>query len=263
MEESIYRLVPQEYVEVKKPAMYRSKHDPRAPVTGSTFGTHGNTQLVGAGSMKKKGASTFGPPLGKTAPDPKSFTKMHAKAQRVPPAKDTQVTPFHYDYSAKERKTNVPLRDEKPVMGLRTAKNFITANAVETILQVPTLRGQTEPDYLRKADYGQTPSYLAQVKDEIHRENDMIDAYVREQMGYESTHQTQYEEMSEGERLELIDALKAKWGAVNQKYQKICHMVKLDTIGKVKRKEAMEAELRALEEDIERLERPGPVLVAP
>jgi hypothetical protein len=38
-------------------------------------------------------------------------------------------------------------------------------------------------------------------------------------------------------------------------------MVDLDTVGKVRRKEQMENELHQLEQDIERLERPGSVLV--
>ena len=66
---------------------------------------------------------------------------------------------------------------------------------------------------------------------------------------------------SQEERHELITALKKKWDAVNQKYQRMCHMVKLDTVGKVKRKEGMENELKQLEADIEKLERPGPVYV--
>ena len=44
--ESIYNLVPEEYDPVKfgdKGPMYRSRYDPKAGVTGSTFNTHGST----------------------------------------------------------------------------------------------------------------------------------------------------------------------------------------------------------------------------
>lgn len=41
--------------------------------------------------------------------------------------------------------------------------------------------------------------------------------------------------MPEEERLQLLDQLKQKWEATNQAYQKMAHMVKLDTIGKVRR----------------------------
>merc|ERR1711924_207288 len=85
--------------------------------------------------------------------------------------------------------------------------------------------------------------------------------YVKEQMGYEENAGEALEPLSEDERAALIRALKTKWDAVNEKYQRMCHMVKLDTVGKVKRKEGMEYELKQLESDIEKLERPGPVYV--
>jgi len=255
--ESIYNLVPEQFVEPPKPPMYRSKHDPAAPVTGSTFGTHGNTQLHGAGMVKKRETATFGHP-GKLGPNPKEFLKRGEKAVKIP-ARNPDLQKFNYPED--QRKVYVPKRDEKPVMGLKTSKNFITANAVEAILQVPKLSGSTEPDYLKKADYGSAPAYLGQVKEEIRRENEMIDAYVKEQMGYEEHAGEKLDPLSEEERHELITALKKKWDAVNQKYQRMCHMVKLDTVGKVKRKEGMENELKQLEADIEKLERPGPVYV--
>ena len=64
----------------------------------------------------------------------------------------------------------------------------------------------------------------------------MIERYVKEQMGEIERPAEVYEEMSEGERLDLIDALKAKWNSVNAAYQKITHLVLLDTTGQVKEK---------------------------
>ncbi|EGB06203.1 hypothetical protein AURANDRAFT_15245, partial [Aureococcus anophagefferens] len=153
-------------------------------------------------------------------------------------------------------KSAVPRRTEKPVMGLKTSKNFITANAVEAILQVPTVKYTAEPDYLKKADYAQVPAYLGQVKEEIRRENEMIDAYVKEQMGLNTEEKEDLSELlADDERSRLISALKRKWDAVNAKYQKMTHNVNLDTVGKVKRKESMEKELKQLEADIGKLEK--------
>ena len=45
MNETIYNLVPEVVVERPKPPMYRSKHDPKAPLAGSTFGIQGTTQV--------------------------------------------------------------------------------------------------------------------------------------------------------------------------------------------------------------------------
>ena len=43
--------------------------------------------------------------------------------------------PASFKYSVDDRKPSVPRKEEKPVMGITTSKNFITANAVEAILQ--------------------------------------------------------------------------------------------------------------------------------
>ena len=41
-QESIYNLVPEEQAPVVKPPMYRSMHDPKGPIVGSTFGERNN-----------------------------------------------------------------------------------------------------------------------------------------------------------------------------------------------------------------------------
>lgn len=91
----------------------------------------------------------------------------------------------------------------------------------------------------------------------------MIDKYIKEQMGYREREPDRYEEMTEEEKEELLYKLKLKWESVNREYQKITHLVNLDTIGQVRRKETMENELKQLESDIDRLQRAGTVLVAP
>jgi len=256
--ESIYNLVPQEVPDPVKPPMYRSKHDPNKPVTGSTFGVRGTTQLLGAGSLKKRENATFGKPINSQQPNPKSFLKSGEKLTKVPP----RVEVGAYARPDGSRKGPVPSRHEQPVMGMKTSKNFITANAVEAILQVPRVKNTAEPDYLKKADYGHTPSYLSQVKEEIRRENEMIDAYVKEQLG--NPHEQEDDVMDvlgDDEREDLIDALKCKWDAVNAQYQKMTHNVNLDTVGKVQRKEKMEMELKMLEADIGKLEKPQPIYI--
>lgn len=271
--ESIYNLIPQPEEAINKAKMYRSKHNPRAPVTGTTFCTNTTSALPGANlgnnlEMEAKvgigqhsgraNRGTFGPKA-EGKPNPSAFLRSGERMSTITAAQAHDVAPFRYSGN---RKQAVPTKFEKPVMGLHTAKNFITANAVEAILQVPRVPDDSQPDYRRKADYGQVPAYLSQVKDEIHRENEMIDAYVKEQMGVQEQEQSQMVEMDEGERQELIGALKYKWGALNAKYQKICHIVKLDTIGKVRRKEAMERELKQLESDIDKLESRSCVMIA-
>eukprot|EP01034_Spumella_vulgaris_P033438 gene33438-41261_t len=114
---------------------------------------------------------------------------------------------------------------------------------------------------MKKEDFGKVPAYLTQVKEEIRRENDMIDRYVKEQMGEVERAPEVYEEFGQEETADLILALKLKWDSVNAKYQKITHLVQLDTTGQVRRKERLEAELTQIENDIQKLQRASNVLI--
>jgi hypothetical protein len=129
------------------------------------------------------------------------------------------------------------------------------------LVTVPRVVDFGEPDYLKKEDYGKVPGYLSQVKEEIRRENEMIQKYVSAKLGEMDLDEPQeVEEMGEMDRQQLIDALKIKWDKVNAAYQRITHLVKLDTTGQIRRKETLEAQLTQLEHDITRLEK-GPVLI--
>lgn len=70
------------------------------------------------------------------------------------------------------------------------------------------------------------------------------------------------EELTQAERENLLAALKEKWDDTNRRYQLITHMTKLDTIGKVRRKERYEEELAQLEKDISMLSQKRPIVVA-
>jgi hypothetical protein len=199
---------------------------------------------------------------------------------RSPSSSPERKTGEAFQY-ADRRKDTIPLKTERPIMGITTSKNFITANAVEAILQgtvhynfynhfylanisnfiAPKRTGYKELNYMKKEDFGKIPAYLTQVKEEIRRENDMIERYVKQQMGEIERTPESFEELSESERLDLLDQLKAKWDTVNAQYQKITHLVVLDTTGQVRRKEKFENELQQLERDIEKLERAGTVLI--
>lgn len=57
----------------------------------------------------------------------------------------------------------VPRRDDCPVTGIVSKANFVTANAVDTILAVPRRVSLPPVNYLEKEDYGKVPKYLQQV----------------------------------------------------------------------------------------------------
>lgn len=91
-EECIYNLIPKVVVHPAKPERYRSKHDPKVEPTGSTFGAHGTTKLIGSnlgavGRMERGGsAKGFGRLPSK--PEPKEFTRKGERCSTtVDPAK--------------------------------------------------------------------------------------------------------------------------------------------------------------------------------
>lgn len=57
----------------------------------------------------------------------------------------------------------VPRRDDCPVTGIVSKANFVTSNAVDTILAVPRCVSLPPVNYLEKEDYGKVPKYLQQV----------------------------------------------------------------------------------------------------
>ena len=123
------------------------------------------------------------------------------------------------------------------------------------------MREDPNPNFLLREDFGKVPEYLKHVKEEIRRENDMIQRYVKAKLGEIDVPPIEYEEMDSYEREDLLAALKLKWDKVNAQYQKITHLVQLDTTGQVRRKESLETQLKALEEDIARLEKSDTVLI--
>lgn len=265
-EESIYNLIPKIVVQPPKPERYRSKHDPTTKPTGSTFGAHGKTLVegsnLGESTKMEKPASARGFGRVSTKPDPKGFIK---KGERCSSSVDKNKKPDKFLYPDETKKPAVVKKDEKPIMGLKSSKNYVTANAVETILAVPGNRARVNnepPQYVKKEDYGKIPGYLNQVKEEIHFENELIEEFVRQNKNLiEEDEGGKVDPIDERERMELLDALKAKWDHVNAKYQKLCHNVVFDTLGKVRRKETFEKELDQLEKDIELLQK-GQIVVA-
>ena len=262
MTESIYNLIPKPKKAKPKPSMYRSKYDPKSSLVGSTFGLHGTTVTVGRGvdELKKTRSisSTFGPSK-QSDSTPSNFLRKGSGPSFS--SKGSISKSRKFSRSNVNQKEAVPSRTEMPIMGLKTSKNFIKCNALEIILTEPTSKGKKEVNYLKKESYGKVPDYLHQVKDEVMKEKDLIEGIVKDKMKENTDTLQNCYEMDEEERRNLINMLKTRWDEVNQKYQKICHKTNHDTIGDIKRKETQETELKQLENDIELLSRPGPILI--
>jgi hypothetical protein len=265
-EETIYNILPPPAVEVPKMKTHKSKYPWDLPPTASTFGTSqtsvpGVVNLGGEFKEKtygnheyRKQHATLGKPPGSFQPDPTKIMPKGSKQGKV----DSLATMKKFNPEAlapKEvkdpLKPPVPRRDEKPIMNLVSSKNFVTANAVENILAAPKKVGQEVKDYLHKADYGCVPAYLNKIKRDISEEYEYIRKLQEEEE--EAERSSHVRQLTDSEKEALIEGLKAKWEKVNTDYQATTHITKLDTIGKVRRKEQYEALLTQIEKDIEKL----------
>jgi Calmodulin-binding len=163
------------------------------------------------------------------------------------------------------RKPALPSKDEAPLYGLKSEKDFVVANAVDAILTVPKVKPKVEPDWVHKPEYGRTPSYLQRVKSEIEAEHEYIQSLLdQKQMEEEAASGVRMRELTSGEREELIEALKKKWDAVNKVYQKTTFKnisTSNSTIGEIRFKENCEKQLIQVEKDIARLSVKAPIFV--
>lgn len=181
--------------------------------------------------------------------------------------------PSKFNYPDEQRrKPLVPKKEDMPIMGLKTNKNFITQNAVENIMSVPrrpaknfvdTKKGDKhlldpsglEPVYIHKKEFGKTPDYLNRRKEEIARAQEEYDSYVAEHFRRGAMKQ-----LSEYERADILAGLKANWEMLHHEYQGLS--VVTDTAPKKNRKERMEAEMKQLERDIEGIEKHRIIYIA-
>ena len=240
--ESIYNLIPQAVEKPQKQPRYNSKFKPTVKVEMKQY---------------RKPNKTMGP--AKVAvPMPDEFLKKRTGEQRLA----IENSPKERDPN---RKPPVPRHDEKPLMGIRTNKNFINTNAVENIMSVAkkplpkyadTRHGDTSlleksglvPKYLNKGDYGEVPEYLLKRKEEVKQAQEEYDSYIRERMK-----QGAMKQLTDEEREEIISGLKKNWEELHHQYQGLS--VVTDTTPKKNRKERMEAEMKQLERDIELIEK--------
>jgi len=239
------------------------------PPTGTTFGgaqtSHPMCMNISGGANSKivpdKKGRTMGQRVGSLKRVPSDFMKKNTNTttvQTLSQVKTSQPGLLQPTQLKPKHKPDVPKTSDMPVMNLVTSKNFVVANAVETILAAPKKVSQGAKDYLVKDDYGKVPKYLKHIQQDIDAEYDYIRALQEQEYEMQNSGVS---EMSETERLQILDALKAKWESVNTEYQGATHLTILDSAGKMFRKETAEAKLAQLEKDIEKLNRKG-IMVA-
>lgn len=258
-EESVYNLIPQPKPVAERPPMYRSKYPHNTPPTASTFGRSTASQILTtniAGDYQMKGCShrhqgegsSFGP---KTVhySDPTTYLKKQTKPG-LPQPKAFKYTDRR---KPKLEKTKAPKASKAGTAKAASKRNFLTENALNCIMSDPGKKPQPKVSYLKKSDYGKIPAYLGQVKQEIAAEKEYIRQVMAKEMEEQMKAQPKMKLLPEDERLKLLKTLKEKWEHVNKQYQGMTHIVTLDTIGKVRRKEEYESQLQQLEKSIEKL----------
>jgi len=260
-EESIYKIIPPVFQRPEKPPMYKSTHKGNIPPSGSTLGQAGTshpmlTNLSGLAQdrvVKPHTHKSLGRAPGSLQPDPNRYlVKKSSSVPSLPTVKKENPQLLQPTTLKTKTKPAVPKGTDVPIMNLVTSKNFVVANAVETILAAPKKTTQGAKDYLHKEDYGKVPKYLNHIKKDIDAEYE----YIRQLQAMEEEQRSSGTRLlSDEEKQGLIMGLKAKWEAVNTDYQAITHLTVLDTMGKIRRKEKYEAELAQTEKDIEKLNR--------
>ncbi|KAF7235588.1 Enkurin [Varanus komodoensis] len=169
-------------------------------------------------------------------------------------------------------KPHVPKRTEHPIMGLRCEKDFITANVAEAMMSVAKrpLRACVDvrtgdkflvddsglvKKYLKKKDFGKTPSYIKKRKAEAREAQEAAAARLEQHRARKGLTR-----LSREERERVLQGLKQSWEQVNRAFQGLSVVV--DTVPRRLRKEKMEAQMRQLERDVRALERHPAVYVA-
>lgn len=145
-----------------------------------------------------------------------------------------------------------------PLFGLVSSKNYVLANAVENMLAPAKKPPPPPPLATAKPDFGKVPAYLTDVKARLAAEK-QAEEDRRAAAAAAAEAASGLRQLSEEERLELLGQLQSKWQAVNSAYMRL--PLVCDTDPKKRRKEAHEAELTQLEQDIATLNR-SPVWIS-
>jgi hypothetical protein len=253
-DESIYNLIPVPPEEIVKPPIYRSKHNPTLMPSYSTIGLTNTSKLV-----TNTGGVTDGPDADARNNGRKTHATMgNVVAGNVNPKQflkksgSPEVNKHTFSRSASEpRKAPVPPKDERPIMGLRSEKNFVVANSVENIISVPKKKHVPPLAATARHDYGKAPKYLRNIKQALESEKTFIK---QSQELQDQQPMPQYmREIDEFEKREMVVALKEKF----EEKQKLYYALPFskDTATQVARKEHLEKEMAAIEAALKKIDK--------
>lgn len=230
-QESIYKIVPKEKIIPGKDALYKSTHPYWVAPTASTFklinSSYPNVSNLGGEVRLPRGAhplmrdsATFGiPDVGKSV-SPENYHKKGQNRKKLPPLERLHT-------STDVRKPPVPTRKDRPIMGLKTDKNYVTANAVDNILMSPKKLPEEKKDLYKHKYYGQIPTYITNLRLKIKEEYDTLQEMKRRKKEEEDAKQRL---LTQDEVCELRQGLQKKWEMYNQRYAKMTHKKVFDNL---------------------------------
>jgi len=254
-EENIYNLIPREKTIIPKQPKYESKF--KETVRDEVRKVKQDHRTMGYAK--------------EPVPKPNEYLKAHEKEFKLPePEAKTSLV----QYEPREKKESVPTNKstDRPLLGVKTTKNFVSQNAIDAIMAVPRKpernyvdartgdkfpldQSGLTPIYVRKKEFGSVPSYIISRKEESKRAREEYEAYMNEYFKKGALRS-----MSEQERASILDGLKRNWDELHQQYQSLS--VVIDTIPKRMKKEKLENEMKTLEKDIELLQRHQLIYIA-
>ena len=257
-EESIYNLIPPKQILPPKEKLYKSMYPHWIAPTGSTFILK-NTSYPGVANMGgsvtfPRGAhpikgnwSTFGRPKGGYKQPPDQYIKKGHQYKIIPP-------PERIRSAFEIRKPSVATVRDKPIMGLKTEKNYVTANAMDVIMMEPKhkkIKNEGDLDYyMGKKNYGKVPKYINRARSATQRE---INRY-REVQERNERYEAEKKKVIDNEELnQLREGLEKKLEELRREYGKIAHRRKFDTLVMKDKKENLEREIDICEKDLESL----------
>lgn len=257
-EESIYNIIPPKPILPEKERMYKSMYPHWVAPTGSTFILK-NTSYPGVANMGgslqfPRGAhpikgnwSTMGRPKGGYKQNPENFIKKGHQYKIIPPAERIR--------SAYEiRKPPVATVKDKPIMGLKSSKNYVTSNAMDVVLMETKKRAvpkDTELDYYnKKKTYGKVPKYIDRARSATQRELKKYKDVEERNERYEASKK----KVLENEELSMLrEGLEKRLEQLRSEYGKLSHRRNFDTIVMREKKENLEREIETVQNDIEKL----------
>ena len=230
-QESIYNILPKSKIIPNTGISYKSKHPHYIPPTASTFklqtssypnvlNLNGEYNLPRGAHPLNQQYATFGLPEGSYAADPNNYHKKGETFKILPP-----LEKLHQNDEIK--KPSIPNKNDYPIYGLKSDKNFIIANAVDNILMKPKKLRSGSQDMIFHKYYGKVPYYIKKYRMEHQTELNNIKEEKKRKQEEEDAKQRL---LSLNEVSDLREGLKKKWEMYNFKYGKLTHKKVFDNL---------------------------------